>query len=168
MAETLSVSQNLSDKEKYIYLISQLKFLLKKEDNILSTLSNLTAALKETFDKISWVGFYLYDGEKLFLGPFQGKIACTEISIGKGVCGTAAQLLETIIVPDVHKFEGHIACDPASKSEIVVPLIKNGTLFGVLDVDSANYNSFNDTDKIYLEEICDYLILIISDTYIKQ
>jgi GAF domain-containing protein len=109
------------------------------------------------FDEISWVGFYLFDGAKLYLGPFQGKVACTKIEIGKGVCGKSAEKKETLIVADVDKFAGHIACDSDSKSEIVIPIIKGGDLFGVLDVDSYNLNAFNDTDKFYLEEICNFL-----------
>lgn len=145
-------------EEKYKLLIKQLKELLNRNDHELSNLSNLTAALKQTFDKISWVGFYLYDKEKLYLGPFQGEVACTTIEIGKGVCGTAAAKKETIIVDDVDKFPGHITCDADSKSEIVVPIINNDDeLFGVLDIDSNEYNSFNETDKIYLEEICKFL-----------
>ncbi len=162
MAETIIIEKNLSDEEIYKSLLPQLKSLLKREDNYLSILANVTAVLKEAFEKISWVGFYLFDGKKLFLGPFQGKVACTEISIGKGVCGTAAQKMETIIVQNVHKFEGHIACDPASKSEIVLPLIKDGKLLGVLDIDSAEFNSFNINDKKYLEEICSYIVSVIS------
>ena len=104
-------------------------------------------------------GFYLYDKEKLYLGPFQGKVACTIIEIGNGVCGTAAAKKETIVVPDVDKFPGHIVCDSDSRSEIVLPIInKDGELFGVLDLDSSEYNSFNETDKIYLEEICKLLV----------
>lgn len=146
-------------EEKYKLLIKQLKELLNRNDHELSNLSNLTSTLKQTFNKISWVGFYLYDKEKLFLGPFQGKVACTTIEIGKGVCGTAASKKETIVVPDVAKFPGHITCDSDSKSEIVVPIInKDDELFGVLDLDSSEYNSFNETDKIYLEEICKFLV----------
>ncbi len=146
-------------EEKYKLLLKQLKELLNPNEHELSNLSNLTAALKQTFSKISWVGFYLYDKEKLYLGPFQGKVACTTIEIGKGVCGTAAAKKETIVVPDVDKFSGHIACDSDSKSEIVLPIIsKDGELFGVLDLDSSEYNSFNDTDKIYLQEICKFLV----------
>jgi GAF domain-containing protein len=157
MSETLEVIKSSSLDEQYLLLIKQIKNLLNKSDNILSNLSNFTAALKQTFDKISWVGFYLFDGHKLFLGPFQGKVACTEIILGKGVCGTAAQNRETIIVPDVNKFPGHIACDVDSKSEIVVPIIKDEKLYGVLDLDSTEYDSFNGTDKKYLEEIINFL-----------
>lgn len=146
-------------EEKYKLLLKQLKELLNRNDHELSNLSNLTSALNETFNKISWVGFYLYDKEKLYLGPFQGKVACTTIEIGKGVCGTAAAKKETIVVTDVDKFPGHIVCDSDSKSEIVLPIInKDGELFGVLDLDSSEYNSFNDTDKIYLQEICKFLV----------
>ncbi len=157
MAETILVDKNLSLDEQYIQLIQQIKSLLDKEENLISNLANLTASLKQTFGKISWVGFYLFDGMKLYLGPFQGKVACTGIEIGKGVCGTAAQKKETVIVPDVNKFPGHIFCDADSKSEIVVPILKNGNLFGVLDLDSAEYNSFNEIDKKYLEEIIDFI-----------
>jgi L-methionine (R)-S-oxide reductase len=117
----------------------------------------LLRLLNKTFDKISWVGFYLFDGERLYLGPFQGKVACTTIKLGKGVCGTAAEKGETIIVPDVNKFPGHIFCDPDSKSEIVIPMFKNNKLIGVLDLDSASYNSFDETDRKYLEEIVKFL-----------
>ncbi|MFN3693564.1 MAG: GAF domain-containing protein, partial [Ignavibacterium sp.] len=119
MAEVLEVKKDAQLSEQYELLIKQLKSLLSKEERLITNLANLAAALKQTFDKISWVGFYLFDGEILYLGPFQGKIACTTIKIGKGVCGTAAEKGETIIVPDVNKFPGHIFCDPDSKSEIV-------------------------------------------------
>lgn len=146
----------------YAMLIEQVKSLLNKNDNWLSNLSNLTAVLKQTFDKISWIGFYLYDGEKLYLGPFQGKLACSYIELGKGVCGTSAQKRETVIVPDVNKFPGHIICDADSKSEIVIPIIKDGSLFGVLDIDSYFINSFNEFDKKYLEVIVEYLISVLN------
>jgi len=157
LAENLFIEKNLSLEEKYKTLETQLRVLLNKDENEISNLSNFTAALKETFDKISWVGFYIFDDKKLFLGPFQGKVACTSIEIGRGVCGAAAEKLETIIVPDVNSFNGHIACDTESKSEIVVPIIKDKKLWGVLDLDSTAYNSFNATDKIYLEIFCKFL-----------
>jgi L-methionine (R)-S-oxide reductase len=157
MSEEISIDKHLAEEEKYRLLSTQLKYLLAKEDNLISNLSNLTAAIKDTFDKVSWVGFYLFDGQKLFLGPFQGKVACTNIEIGKGVCGTSADKRETIIVPNVDNFPGHIACDSNSKSEIVIPVIKDDRLLGVLDLDSHNYNSFGKTDKQYLEEICKFL-----------
>jgi len=157
MAETLQINTLAALDEQYILLIKQIKSLLNKNDHLITNLANLTAALKQTFSKISWVGFYLFDGKKLYLGPFQGKIACTEIKIGSGVCGTAAQKRETIIVYDVDKFPRHIACDVESKSEIVVPILKDDKLFGVLDLDSTEYGSFNETDKKFLEELIDYL-----------
>ena len=157
MAESILVNKDLSKEKKYKLLVKQIKSLLVKEDNVLSNLSNFTAALKQTFDFISWVGFYLYDRTILYLGPFQGNIACTNIEIGKGVCGKAALQLQTIIVEDVNKFTGHIACDADSKSEIVVPILKDGKLFGVLDLDSYDYNSFDLIDKKYLEELCSFL-----------
>jgi len=158
VAESLITNFSASIDEQYQLLVKQIKSLLNKEDSLITNLSNFTAALKQTFSKISWVGFYLYDGNKLYLGPFQGKVACTEIKIGSGVCGTSASKRKTIIVPDVDKFPGHIACDVESRSEIVVPIIRNGNLFGVLDLDSTDYNSFNETDKKYLEELVNFLI----------
>lgn len=157
MSESISVNKHLSIEERYVSLIKQVKALLDRTDNRISNLSNLTAAVKQSFEKISWAGFYLFDGTKLYLGPFQGKVACTNIELKKGVCGTAASLLETVIVPDVSKFPGHIACDADSKSEIVVPVEKDGGLFGVLDLDSSELNAFSETDKKYLEELCRFL-----------
>jgi GAF domain-containing protein len=169
MAEELSISSHLAEEERYRLLVSQLKSLLTRDDKLISNLSNLTAAINDTFNKVSWIGFYLFDGSKLYLGPFQGKLACTNIELGKGVCGTSAEKRETIIVPDVNKFPGHIFCDGDSKSEIVIPLIKNGRLLGVLDLDSHEYNSFGETDKIYLEEICKFLCEeIFPDNFNKE
>lgn len=157
MIEEIRIDKHLSEEERYRLLVSQIKSLLMKEDNLISNLSNFTAIIKDTFDKISWVGFYLFNGEKLYLGPFQGKVACTNIEIGKGVCGTAARKRETIIVADVDMFPGHITCDSSSKSEIVIPLIQTGKLLGVLDIDGYELNSFGIIDKNYLEEICKFL-----------
>ncbi|HEX7358408.1 MAG TPA: GAF domain-containing protein [Ignavibacteriaceae bacterium] len=157
MSESILVNSDATIDEQYQLLIKQIRSLLRKEDHLITNLSNFTAALKQTFSKISWVGFYLFDGAKLYLGPFQGKVACTEIQIGSGVCGKSAKNKETIIVPDVDKFPGHIACDADSKSEIVVPIFRDDILFGVLDLDSINYNSFNETDKKYLEELVNFL-----------
>ena len=157
MAELIIDHNALSLEDKYSELAKQLKSLLSKDENLITNLANFTAALKQTFEKISWVGFYLFDGEKLYLGPFQGKIACTSIKIGQGVCGTAAQKKDSIVVPDVNKFPGHIFCDPDSKSEIVIPIFLNNNLFGVLDIDSNSFNSFNEVDKKYLEEIIGFL-----------
>lgn len=157
MAESIFIENNLTAEEKYIELGSQVKSLISRNDNLISSLANLTAALKQTFEKISWVGFYILEGNYLYLGPFQGKVACTKIEIGKGVCGTAAQKMETVIVPDVNKFPGHIACDADSKSEIVVPIIKDKKVYGVLDLDSNSYNAFDEIDKKYLEELTNFL-----------
>jgi L-methionine (R)-S-oxide reductase len=156
-SESLIINNLASLDEQYQLIVKQIKSLLKKEDKLITNLSNFTAALKQTFTKISWIGFYLYDGNKLYLGPFQGKVACTEIKIGSGVCGTSAQKLETILVDDVDKFPGHIACDVDSRSEIVVPILKDKNLYGVLDLDSTEYGSFNETDKKYLEELVTFL-----------
>lgn len=158
MAEEILVNKDLSIEEQYDSFIRQVEALLSPADNILSNLANFTAALKQTFDKISWVGIYIYDGTTLNLGPFQGKVACARIDLGKGVCGAAAERRETIIVPDVDKFPGHIACDADSRSEIVVPIIRQDKLIGVLDLDSTSYNSFNEIDKKYLEILVDFLV----------
>ena len=157
MTETIVINNSLSTEEKYIELRNQLESLLNKHENLISNLANFTALLKQTFEKISWIGFYLFDGKELYLAPFQGKVACTIIQMGKGVCGTSAQKKETIIVPDVNKFPGHIFCDPDAKSEIVIPVLKNDKLFGVLDLDSNSLNSFDETDKKYLEEFINFL-----------
>jgi L-methionine (R)-S-oxide reductase len=157
LMEEIKIEKHLAEEEKYRLLISQLKSLLTKNDSLISNLSNCSAAIRDVIDKVSWVGFYLYDGKKLYLGPFQGKVACTSIEMGKGVCGIAAAMKETIIVPDVDKFPGHIACDTSSKSEIVAPIVFENKLFGVLDLDSYDFNSFGETDKKYLEEICKFL-----------
>ena len=157
MSEVFKISTFLTDEEKYQVLLSQIKFLLTKDELLLSNLSNCTAALKQTFDKISWVGFYLFDGEKLYLGPFQGKVACTKIELGKGVCGTSALKKETIIVRDVNTFLGHIACDDGTNSEIVIPILKGNELIGVLDLDSYQFNAFSEIDKKYLEELSKFL-----------
>ncbi len=158
MSVAVEINKNLSDEEIYKSLTGQIHALINPDEPIISNLSNLTAALKDAFDKISWVGFYLNKEDKLYLGPFQGKVACTIIDFGKGVCGTALQKRETIIVEDVDKFPGHIACDGGSRSEIVVPLKSGEKISGVLDLDSYNLAAFNETDKKYLEIICSNLV----------
>ena len=153
MAEDLYVSDG-SKEEKYEMLLKQIKGLIEGESNLVANLANMSAALKETFN-FFWVGFYLVDGEELVLGPFQGPIACTRIRKGKGVCGTAWSEGRTIVVPDVDAFPGHIACSSLSRSEIVVPLIDHeNKVWGVLDVDSEQLDTFNDTDARFLEELC--------------
>lgn len=168
MAESIIVNKNLSDEEIYKSLIQQIDNLISENDAIISSLSNFTSALKEAFDKISWAGFYFLKRNKLILGPFQGKVACTEIELGKGVCGTAAEKKETIIVDDVNKFPGHIACDADSKSEIVIPLKDNYKVYGVLDLDSYIYSAFNEVDKFYLEKLCILLLRKIDANQIQK
>lgn len=157
MAETFSIDNNIAEQEKYKLLVKQLSCLVNKQDRLISNLANVTAVLKQTFQKISWVGFYLYDGQVLYLGPFQGKVACTKIKIGDGVCGQAAKCKKSILVPNVYEFPGHIFCDTDSKSEIVIPVMKNNNLLAVLDLDSNEFNSFNEIDQLYLEQICNIL-----------
>ncbi|HPN36984.1 MAG TPA: GAF domain-containing protein [Melioribacteraceae bacterium] len=151
MAEEINISLDLSDEEKYKLVLQHSEYLINKHEPVITGLSNICALLNQTFEKISWVGFYFFQNEVLYLGPYQGRVACTQIPIDKGVCGTAATKLKTVIVPDVEKFEGHIACDCGSRSEIVVPIIFNGKLFAVLDMDSYKLAAYNETDKKYLE-----------------
>jgi GAF domain-containing protein len=151
MAEDLHIGRG-SKEEQYLSLIPQIKGLVSGEPDLVANLANIAAALKEQFD-FFWVGFYLVKEEELVLGPFQGPVACTRIRKGRGVCGTSWSQGNTIIVPDVEKFPGHIACSSISKSEIVVPIFKNNEVWGVLDVDSDQYNSFDETDTQFLQEI---------------
>lgn len=144
--------------EKYSQLAKQLDALLSGEPNRYANLSNASALLNQFFDRINWVGFYLMDGNELVLGPFQGLPACIRIPLGRGVCGTAAAEGKIILVPDVNQFPGHIACDAASRSEIVVPLVKDGEVLGVLDIDSPELNRFNEDDQKGLEEVVKILI----------
>ncbi|HQL35806.1 MAG TPA: GAF domain-containing protein [Bacillota bacterium] len=147
-----------ADKDKfYKIMITRLEGLLSSESDWLANLSNAAALLYTNLKDINWAGFYLMKKEELVLGPFQGKTACTRIKPGKGVCGTAAAEMRTQLVPDVHLFPGHIACDSASNSEIVVPLIKDGTVFGVLDIDSPIKNRFDELDAKYLQLFADKL-----------
>lgn len=156
MAEDLYIGNGSKD-EKYRTLLPQIKSLIAGETNCIANLANVSAALKETFH-FFWVGFYLVEGEELVLGPFQGSIACTRIKKGRGVCGMAWQKAETLVVPDVDAFPGHIACSSLSRSEIVVPLLRDGgEVWGVLDIDSESLNSFDATDASFLEEICSCL-----------
>lgn len=157
MAEDLVIDQR-NREAKYQTLIKQIEGLLTGETNQVANLGNVAAAIKETFPLL-WVGFYLTSGEdELVLGPFQGPIACTRISKGKGVCGTAFEKKQTIMVPDVDLFPGHIACSSKSKSEIVIPLLDaQSNVWGVLDIDSETRNYFNETDVNYLERLCNWL-----------
>jgi L-methionine (R)-S-oxide reductase len=151
MAEDLQIITG-SKAEIYQSLIPQIKALLDGEPDLIANMANVTAALKEQFNWL-WVGFYLVKQDELVLGPFQGPVACTRIKKGRGVCGASWQQAATLIVPDVEKFPGHIACSSLSKSEIVIPVIKNNEVIAVLDVDSELLNQFDETDKIYLQEI---------------
>lgn len=155
MAENLLISTG-SKEEKYRELLPQLHALVSTETDFIANLANVAAALKQTFG-FFWVGFYIAKGDELVLGPFQGPIACTRIRIGRGVCGTAWKEVRTLIVPDVEQFPGHIACSSDSKSEIVVPMIRQGEVVGVLDIDSDALDSFDTVDARYLEEICTYI-----------
>lgn len=142
-----------SKSERYVSLIPQLRALIGSETDVIANYANVCAALKESFG-FFWVGFYRVLENELVLGPFQGPIACTRISFGRGVCGTAWKEEKTIVVPDVEKFPGHIACSARSKSEIVVPVFMNGKVQAVLDVDSELYDTFDEIDLYYLEQIC--------------
>ena len=174
MSEDLNIIAG-AKAELYESLIPQIKGLLEGEPDIVANLANIVAALKEQFDWL-WIGFYLVkptfakasdsatassdksaDKEELVLGPFQGPVACTRIRKGKGVCGTSWEKAQTIIVPDVEKFPGHIACSSLSRSEIVVPVIRNNEVAGVLDVDSKELNRFDQTDQFYLEKILELI-----------
>ena len=137
----------------YSTIKKQASILIESTNNLISDLSNVSSLLFNSLDDVSWVGFYIYSNGKLLLGPFMGKPACTEIEIGKGVCGTAFAKKETVIVKNVHDFIGHIACDSASNSEIVVPIFVNEKVVGVLDLDSTSIGRFTETDKIGLEDI---------------
>lgn len=152
MAEELQVIESTDKGEKYESLLPQISALVTGEPDLVANLANVSAALKSVFD-FFWVGFYLVKGDELVLGPFQGPIACTRIQKGKGVCGQSWEKNETIVVPDVNQFPGHIACSTASQSEIVVPVRRNGKVIGVLDIDSDSINSFDEVDRKYLEQL---------------
>ena len=159
MAEDLNIHMG-SKEEKYIGLLPQLKALCEGEPNKVANLANVAAAIKQTFDYY-WVGFYLVEDNELVLGPFQGPIACTRIKKGKGVCGTAWEKAETILVDNVDEFPGHIACSSESKSEIVVPLIKNNEVIGVFDLDHDEVKAFDEVDFKYINKICTWLVSIL-------
>ena len=144
--------------KRYNQLSGQLDALLSGENNVVANLSNASALINQFFERINWVGFYLMEEGELVLGPFQGLPACIRIPVGKGVCGTAVANKQSIIVPDVNAFPGHIACDAASQSEIVVPLLKNGIVLGVLDIDSPELNRFSEEDRAGLEKVIDVLV----------
>ena len=155
MSDDLLVSKGTKE-EQYVSLLPQLKALVEGEPDLIANLANVVAALKEQFDWL-WVGFYIVKKDELVLGPFQGPIACTRIKKGRGVCGSSWEKSEAIIVPDVEKFPGHIACSSLSKSEIVVPVIRNKKVIAVLDADSSDLNNFDVIDQKYLEEIISFI-----------
>ncbi|MBN8783948.1 MAG: diguanylate cyclase [Sphingobacteriales bacterium SCN 48-20] len=151
MAEDLAIATG-SKEEQYRALLPQIKGLVEGEPDLIANLANIAGALKEQFNWL-WIGFYLVKNDELVLGPFQGPVACTRIRKGKGVCGSSWAQAQTLIVPDVEKFPGHIACSSLSRSEIVVPLIRNNEVVGVLDADSIDLDTFDETDQVYLEKI---------------
>ncbi|PFM65214.1 GAF domain-containing protein [Bacillus cereus] len=147
-----------SREQQYETVIKQLDALLTGEPNVVANLSNASALLNQFLDCVNWVGFYVTEGNQLVLGPFQGMPACVRIPFGRGVCGAAAETKTTQLVADVHQFPGHIACDSASNSEIVVPIMKEGTVIGVLDIDSPEKNRFDEVDQHYLEKFVETLL----------
>jgi L-methionine (R)-S-oxide reductase len=156
MAEQLDIATSTDKATKYKTLLPQIEALTNSELDLIANLSNISAALKQTFDFL-WIGFYIVKGNELVLGPFQGPIACTRIAFGKGVCGSAWKEKKTIVVPDVDLFPGHIACSSASRSEIVVPVIHGGEVMMVLDVDSNQLGAFDETDQHFLESLASNL-----------
>lgn len=155
MAEDLIISAG-SKTAQYESLIPQIAALIEGETDIIANMANISAALKAQFNWL-WVGFYMVQNEELVVGPFQGPVACTRIAKGRGVCGTSWKESRTIIVADVGQFPGHISCSSLSRSEIVIPLIKQNEIIGVLDVDSERLNAFDTTDQIYLEKVVQLL-----------
>ena len=154
MSESITIDKSLSKEEKYKQLVPQVRALVEGEPDMIANLANICGALKYGMDGFFWLGFYFIKGEELVIGPYQGPVPCTRIHISKGVCGAAAREKRTIIVEDVDKFPGHIACSSESKSEIVIPIWKNDSVMGVLDIDSDSYAMFDSIDAKYLEEIC--------------
>jgi len=155
MAEDLLITKGTKE-EQYESLLPQIKALLEGEPDLIANLANITGALKEQFNWL-WIGFYLVKDDELVLGPFQGPVACTRIKKGKGVCGASWAKAQTLIVPDVEKFPGHIACSSLSRSEIVVPIIRNNKVVGVLDVDSIELDQYDNIDQNYLEQITELI-----------
>lgn len=155
MAEDLLITKGTKE-EQYESLLPQIEALLEGEPDLIANLANITGALKEQFNWL-WIGFYLVKNDELVLAPFQGPVACTRIKKGRGVCGTSWAKAETLIVPDVEKFPGHIACNSLSRSEIVIPIIRKGEVIGVLDADSVELDQYNVTDQKYLQKIVDLI-----------
>jgi L-methionine (R)-S-oxide reductase len=158
MSEDLNIIKGTKE-EQYIELIPQIVALVEDEPELVANLANITAALKQQFDWL-WVGFYLVKNDELVLGPFQGPVACTRIKKGRGVCGTAWEQSKTIIVENVNNFPGHIACSNLSKSEIVIPILKEGSVVAVLDADDSSYAAFDKTDELFLLQIISLVVFL--------
>ncbi|NOL48661.1 GAF domain-containing protein [Pelistega europaea] len=158
MFEVKQADASLNKVETYQLLAEQLQALLSGEHNLIANAANMSALVYHQLPDLNWCGFYLFDGTELVLGPFQGKVACVRIALNRGVCGTAASTCQTQLVQDVHSFPGHIACDAASQSEIVVPLIKNGQLIGVWDVDSPKLARFDEEDRKGMQTLCEVFL----------
>lgn len=156
MFEAQSLPSSASKRDLYASLAQQLAALLEGEPDAIANAANMSALIYQLVPDLNWAGFYFMRGPELVLGPFQGKVACVRIAVGRGVCGTAAERKTSIVVPDVDAFPGHIACDGASRSELVVPLVRNGRVLGVLDLDSPHPNRFDDEDR----EGCERLVQI--------
>ncbi len=156
MSESIELAAPEDDKPaRYAELLPQLRALVDGEPDLVANLANITAALRVCVPVASWIGFYVRRGDELVLGPFQGKVACVRIALGRGVCGTAAAERRTVIVADVEQFPGHIACDAGSRSEIVVPVVREGRVVAVLDVDSYELAAFDEEDARGLEQVCE-------------
>ncbi len=147
-----------SKVSQYKIIAAQAKAITEGESDLIANMANLSALLYNQLEELNWAGFYIFKQKQLVLGPFQGQIACVRIPMGQGVCGTAAQKKEAQVIGNVHEFDGHIACDAASNSEIVIPICKNGELIGVLDIDSPKYNRFDEQDLVGLTQIVDILV----------
>ena len=154
--EEIKISQNLSKEEKYIELVNQVNLLIKDERDLIANLSNTCSAIYEVHNFL-WTGFYIVKEDELVLGPFQGPVACTRIGFGRGVCGKSWEEKRSIIVDDVEKFPGHIACSSKSKSEIVIPIFRGDDVFGLLDVDHTRYGTFDEVDEKYLKKIVELI-----------
>ena len=152
------ISQDLPKPELYEQLAGELQSLIAGEPDLIANLANASALLYHSLPDLNWAGFYLMKGGELVVGPFQGKPACVRIAVGKGVCGTAVARRSTMLIPNVHEFPGHIACDAASNSEIVVPMIANGEVVGVLDIDSPKLGRFDDEDRAGVERLVEVLV----------
>ncbi len=152
MSFTVALDQSLSKEEQYQNLLSQLEALVNGEQDLIANLANVSAVLKQSFNYL-WVGFYLLKNNELILGPFQGPVACTRITLGKGVCGESALKKKSLLVPNVHEFPGHIACSTLSQSELVVPILKGNEVLGVLDIDSEDLNHFDNEDQVFYEKV---------------